>query len=175
MARLLAARGSARHGRAVSEGCSVSTGNISDRVISAHLLSTGAASGSHGVRATEFSAQLGLLLSLLVPLAFSLKWCLGESRLRRASRHVLASAASSVMPTCVLIWRLGASRLFCACLRLSHCVWPSACPAVPFGSQCSPLDFTLSNRSLHVRALLHAFRIRSMLIINFLSHMTNRD
>ena len=165
MARLLAARGSARHGRAVSEGCSVSTGNISDRVISAHLLSTGAASGSHGVRATEFSAQLGLLLSLLVPLAFSLKWCLGESRLRRASRHVLASAASSVMPTCVLIWHLGASRLFCACRRLSHCVavdmlrgpvWESVQPAgfhaikpEPARSRfaaCVPLAFRVDNQ-----------------------------
>jgi hypothetical protein len=103
-----------------------------------HLLSTGAASGSHGVRATQFSAQLGLLLSLLRPLAFSLRWCLRESRLRRTSRHVLASAASSVMPTCVLIWRLGACRLFCACRRPSHCVavgmlrgpvWESVQPA----------------------------------------------
>jgi hypothetical protein len=47
-------------------------------------------------------------------------------------------------------------------------VWPSACSAVPFGSQCSPLDFTLSNRSLHVRALLLAFRLRVVLIVNFL-------
>ena len=47
-------------------------------------------------------------------------------------------------------------------------VWPSTCSAVQFGSQCSPLDFTLSKRSLHVRALLHAFRLRFVLIINFL-------
>jgi len=38
----------------------------------------------------------------------------------------------------------------------------------PLGSQCSPLDFTLSNRSLRVRALLHAFRLRSVLIVSFL-------
>ena len=113
-ARLLAAPGSARQSRAVSESCSVSAANVCNRVTSAWTDTCYApvrCPGCTGCERPSSRRSWGYCF-LPVPLAFSLKWCLGESRLRRASRHVLASAASSVMPTCVLICRLGASRLF---------------------------------------------------------------